>query len=236
MSALALALAAACLAGPLPTPSASAAVENRIWWSSSLRLRAIADVGKALSAPLPDEFPVRIDGGEVSIRTCRDFLKIATKSFDTEDDTDWNAIWYQGMRCLALDWLGRAKAPTKTFIGELDWSKIELSDLPPELALPISPEETRSVRQAAAACKSLHDVEARARITRRKGDEITVSGAGWSGTITLLGRGDFDDDGVEDLMVKRTGGVRRGTAVESSLFLLTKTPDRGCVRVVRQVR
>jgi len=62
-----------------------------------------------------------------------------------------------------------------------------------------------------------------------------VSGAGWSGTITLLGRGDFDGDGVEDLMVKRTGGVQRGTAVESSLFLLTRTPDRGCVRVVRQV-
>ena len=232
--ALALALAAACLAGP-PTASSSVVVESRLWWSSSLGLRAIADVGKALSAPLPDEFPVRVNGGEASIRTCRDFLGIATKSFDTENDADWNALWYQGMRCLALDWLGKAKAATKTFIGELDWSKIELSDLPPNLGLPISPEETRSVKKAGAACRSLQDVEAGARIARRKGDEIAVRGAGWSGTIALLGRGDFDGDGVEDLMVKRTGGVRRGTAVESSLFLLTKTPDRDCLHVVRQV-
>lgn len=235
MSTLAFALTAACLAGTLPPPSGSAAAESRLWWSSSLRLRTIADIGKALSAPLPDEFPVRVDGSESSIRTCRDFLGIATKAFDTEDDADWNAIWHQGIRCLALDWLGKAKAATRTFIGEFDWSKIELSDLPPELGLPISPEQTRSVKKAGAACKSLHDVEPSARITRRKDDEITVRGAGWSGTITLLGRGDFDGDGAEDLMVKRTGGVQRGTAVQSSLFLLTKTPEHGCLHVVRQV-
>jgi hypothetical protein len=51
----------------------------------------------------------------------------------------------------------------------------------------------------------------------------------------LLGPGDFDGVGVEDILVTRTGGAKRGAAVQSSLFLLTKTPDRGCLRVVSQV-
>jgi len=65
--------------------------------------------------------------------------RIATKAFDTEDDADWNAIWHQGTRCLALDLAGKAKAATRTFIGEFDWSKIELSDLPPNSGCPSHP-------------------------------------------------------------------------------------------------
>ena len=234
MTTLWLALAAATLAESLPTAAGPATVENGLWWSSSLQLRAIADIEKNLSVPMSDKFLVRIGETPASVRTCRDFLGIATKSFDTEDDAEWKVIWYQGMRCLALDWLGKAKPAPQTFLGAFNWSKIDLSDLPPELGLQISPEATESVKKASATCKSLRNVEASARITRRKGDEITVRGAGWSGTITLLGRGDFDGDGVEDLMVKRMGAVERGTAAESSLFLLTKTSERGCLRVVRR--
>ncbi len=235
MNVSAVLLAVTCAIGSRPAPPRARALEARVWWSASLRLRSLADVGKALAAPMPDDFPVRVGEKETTVRTCRDFLGIAGKPFDTEDDTDWNAIWYQGMRCFALDWLSRARPAARSFFAGFDWSKVRLTDLPPELGLPISPEERRTVKQASAACKSLRDLDAGARVVRRKGDDIVVRGRDWAGTLTLLGRGDFDGDGIDDLMIERTGGLRRGTAAAASLFLLSKRSERGCLRVIRRM-
>jgi hypothetical protein len=53
--------------------------------------------------------------------------------------------------------------------------------------------------------------------------------------LTLYSRWDFNSDGIEDLLVEREAGVRKGTAVLSSLFVISRKTEGDCLRVIRKI-
>lgn len=220
---------------PLPGPFAKDPGVRPVWWSPSLQVNSVLDARQQIGAPLGDEFPVLVNGIRRTVRTCRDFLEVVDKKFDTETENDWNVLWAQGVRCVALGLLAAGKPATESHLAGLNWEKITIADLPPELGFAISPDEEAAVRRAAENCRSLRNVDATARISRRKGDTLSVRADSWTGSITLYARGDFNGDGTEDLLVEREAGVRRGTAVLSSLFVITKKADGDCLRVIRRI-
>ena len=206
-----------------------------IWWSPSLTVKSVVDARRQLDGPLGDEFSVRVNGAQRILRTCRDFLAVVDKKVDAETENDWDILWAQGTRCLALSLLVDGRPAIQSHLARFRWEKVTLSDLPPELGFAISPEEEGTVRRAAAACESLGKIDPALRITKRKDDMLSVRAPTWTGSITLYARGDFDHDGIEDLLVERDAAVRRGSATLSSLFVVTRKTDEDCLRVARRI-
>jgi hypothetical protein len=213
---------------------------RQVRWSADLQLSSPVPsvIDSALSGPLPDTFEVWLEGGcgaRRTIRTCTDFLSIAETSFDTENERDWQLLWAQGLRCVALQWLKNAQPATSSLIDDFRLDRHAADKLPPQLALPVAREEVARVRKAAAACRSLKMLEPSTTTTVQSANKITFEAKGWEADVIEYARGDFDGDGFEDLLLRRDGSVKGGSYSRTNVFLLTRTPKDKCLRVVRQM-
>ena len=220
------------------TTRASAEEARQIHLSAELQLSSSAPsvIDSALSGLLPDEFEVRLQGGHGdrrTIRTCTDFLSIADKPFDTDNERDWQLIWAQGLRCVALQWLKNAQPAKISLLDNFRLDRRAAARLPPQLALPAAREEVKRARQAAAACQSLKVLEPSTKTKIHSESKVTFEAKGWKAEVIEYARGDFDGDGFEDLLLRRDGGLKGGSYYRTNVFILTRTPKDKCLRVVR---
>jgi hypothetical protein len=213
---------------------------HRVRLSAELRLPSATPsaIDSALTGPLPDEFEVRFEGrrdDRRTIRTCTDFLAIVDKPFDTDNERDWQLIWAQGLRCVALNWLKSAQPAKISLIDNFHLDRRAAESLPPQLALPVAREEVERARKAAAACQSIKILEPSTKTKVRSKTRITFEGQGWEAEVIEYARGDFDGDGFEDLLLRRDGGLKGGSYHRTNVFILTRTPKDKCLRVVREM-
>jgi hypothetical protein len=66
-------------------------------------------------------------------------------------------------------------------------------------------------------------------------DEFMAKDDGWEATVSLYARGDFDGNGIEELLLRRDGTLLEGTYRNHSLFILTRSSNHGPLRVVRKI-
>jgi hypothetical protein len=204
-------------------------------WAEELRLRSLADVDNVLTLPL-GEMPdaVMEDQTVRSIRTCKDILAILKLKFTLSPDNriSWDSLESESVRCLALDVLKTAKPASSSFLGGFHFSAATVFRLPVRFALVFSDDQEKLLVKAEAACTSWAKYDPSLRV-RVKGEEGTVTTDGWTGRIVQYARGDLDGDGIEDLMFLREGEVTGGTAALSTLFIVTQTSAKSCLRVIR---
>jgi hypothetical protein len=230
-------LGAALALCPAGTTQARAEATRQIRLSAELQLPSPASsaIDSALAGSLPDEFEVRLEEGRGerrTIRTCTDFLAITDKPFDTDNERDWQLIWAQGLRCVALKWLKNAQPAKRSLIDDFHLDRRAAQRLPPQLALPVAREEVERAQKAAAACQSVKVLEPSTKTKVRSESKITFEGKGWEAEVIEYARGDFDGDGFEDLLLRRDGGLKGGSYRLTNIFILTRTSqDRG-LRVV----
>jgi len=155
--------------------------------------------------------------------------------FELENAVDWPVWWQQGTRCFALDALKQARPALRTNLGWFQLSKVAIAKLPARLALLQSPDELQEVAAAEKACHSWGRFDKTLKVRVQPPDGAALRSEGWSGRLTLYARADIDGDGLEDLLVRRDGQARGGTAAESRVFVVTQTSPAECPRVAREM-
>jgi hypothetical protein len=73
------------------------------------------------------------------------------------------------------------------------------------------------------------------RIQVHSKDEFTAKGDLWEANVALYARGDFDGNGIEELLLRKDGALLQGTYRDHCLFILTRTSNQGPLRVVREI-
>ena len=125
---------------------------------------------------------------------------------------------------MILDQLWRAKPSRSSYVSDLAWNEHVLSILPPQLAITVSADSERAAVAAAAQGKNwaAFDPSVTAALSSKGPDQIVVTGNGFSEQLILWGRGDFNRDGVEDLLVQSLDTLTQGTYRNTRLFVLTR--------------
>ena len=139
--------------------------------------------------------------------------------------------------CLVLQQLWSAKPARTSYLHELQWDARVLPLLPPQLAITVSAESERAARAAAGRGQTWRDFDpsAAAEAGARGLDEIVVTGKGFVERLILWGRGDFNGDGLEDLLVQSLDTLTEGTYRNTRLFVLTRRTAEGPLSVVRSL-
>lgn len=243
-------LSICCLIGLSVSVFASETVDHgTVYLSPRLGLATPQDLIADIERPFDEPFYVAVRSKETrsksEIKNCRDYINLsrsATVEAATEQET--RALRHEGIRCLALEELLHAKPAKQSFLPN-DLKTISVRDLPPQLSLPVSPEESARTLHFASNGQSIADLEPGTRIQAGilkggkivpgKQDAFTIVGNGWSANVTLYGRGDFNGDGIEDLLLRRDGWLAEGTYSISELFVLTKTKPGEVLHVLRSL-
>lgn len=133
------------------------------------------------------------------------------------------------VECTILDQFWRAKPARSSYLSDLVWNERVLSMLPPQLAITISLDSERAAGAAAAQGKNwpAFDPSVTAVPSSKGPDQIVVTGNGFSEQLILWGRGDFNGDGIEELLVQSLDTLTQGTYRNTRLFVLTRRAVNG---------
>jgi len=139
--------------------------------------------------------------------------------------------------CLVLEELWSAKPARASYLHDLPWDARVLPLLPPQLAITVSAESERAASAAAGRGGTWGDFDpsVATEAGARGPDEIVVTGKGFVERLILWGRGDFNSDGLEDLLVQSLDTLTEGTYRNTRLFILTRRSADRPLEVVRSL-
>ncbi|MEQ1565054.1 MAG: hypothetical protein ABMA64_05405 [Myxococcota bacterium] len=179
-----------------------------------------AGVEEQLRAPFDaDWVGVEPDGEQVVARSCAERLAHPAASEWAEYRTAAGADAF--VRCAALGAL-RGVAPATTPL-DLEWGPEVLDQLPPTVGWTVAEDAAAAALEAERAGHSWRSVDPSVRATVEAGS-LQVRGDGFYGSLTLLGRGDVDRDGSEDLVLSARLAADGGSLRIVRVQVVGRTP------------
>jgi hypothetical protein len=220
-----LSLSAPALAEEPPYP---------VWWSPVLELDSIEGIDARLARhiwPGDDEgLPLSKGMGEAREETsavnCIELERLVADGFEGIGSNGFGLQLNIQALCRGIEAMRRAQPAERSYLREflLDEEAIHLL---PAMA-DISPSCDYQCRQWVANERRipLSRFEPVIRVIVKSDERIRIRTIDWVSIVTILGRGDFNGDGLDDLLVMINGGSMSGTWGGAELYLLSRdAPD-----------
>lgn len=178
-----------------------------------------------LEARLAEEWQdaLQVTNGQrtVEARSCRTLLSLGS-TYETVVASEFNVYQDREAQCRAAALLVRAQPAKTSFLHGFALDAQAPNRLPAALAFSVSPEDDERVAQATARDEPWSAVE-----EVRLLEQVSVSearfGAGASEqSLTIVGQGDVNGDGLEDLLLLSRGRLTEGSLKSTRLLLLTQ--------------
>ncbi len=217
----------------LPARYSTGAASYPVLYGAQLKVSSRQQLEQRLHAPF-----VEGTAHPAGISNCVQLLDRRRQSSQSQaSDREIQAERSTLVDCMILDQLWRAKPARSSYLSDLAWNEHVLSSLPPQLAITVSTESERAVDAAAAQGKNwpTFDPSVTAAPSSKGPDQIVVTGNGFSEQLILWGRGDFNGDGIEDLLVQSLDTLTQGTYRNTRLFVLTRRAANGQLSLVRSL-
>jgi hypothetical protein len=237
-------LAALWLASAAPAPAAAEEFEggppHPVWWSPMLELDSLEAIDARLARhiwPGDDEgLPLAKWDGEIreeaSAVNCIELERLVAAGFSGISSNDFGLQLLNQALCRGIEALGRAQPAETSYLRDfvLDEEAIHLL---PAMAK-ISPSCDYQCRQRVANERRipLSRFEPVIQVIVKSEEQIRIRTIDWVSIVTILGRGDFNGDGVDDLLVLINGGSMSGTWGGAELYLLSRDAPSAILFVV----
>jgi hypothetical protein len=216
--------------------------KNAICWAPELQLRTLTDIENRLARPWDYPLEVHSRYGRQKQTTaqkptlmtnCLSYFDLTTEGFEASPIKDQQDL---GADCYALRALQQAVPAQHTYLSDFHLNEQAVNYLPPDLGLIISRDDVEKARSANAKGLSWRTVTPPSKVTVENNDTILVEGDGWHVRVKVMARGDFNRDGIEDLLVKTRGWLSEGSYEAVRLLLLTRTQAGGRLSLVQEYR
>jgi hypothetical protein len=219
------------------------AAENEpypVWWSDKLELESLDRVEARLRRDLwpdsPDGFPLfkSTSDNHVTVEghSCESLSRLTEEGYSALSTNDRWALNHVLSECRAIAMLGRAKPAQVSHLRDFVMSAGALDYLPALVNLYPS---CSSICYAVAANERgipFTTLEVPLAIDLTSDDEMTVWTTGWMAHLTVMARGDFTADGLDDMLLISSGGATEGSWKTAHLFLMTRDAPGTVLRVV----
>jgi hypothetical protein len=173
------------------------------------------------------EDALQITNGQrtVEARCCLALLDLDA-TYETVVPSEFNVFQDLEAQCRAAALLVRAQPSKTSFLHAFALDAQAPNRLPAAHAFTVSPEEELRVSQAAARGESWSAVEDVHLVGQVSADEARFGANASEQTLTILGHGDVNGDGVEDLLLLNRGRLTEGSLKGTRLLVLTQVSDK----------
>jgi hypothetical protein len=206
----------------------------KVRWTSALALNSLEEIDQRLATPW--EYPLDVSrfSGKLEkavIANCLSYFDLTRQGFES---TPFTYQLVLGADCHALRALSQAVSAQRTHLAGLQLDEKVINDLPPDLSLVLSKDDARKVAAAHKEGRSWREFQPITRVTRENSHTMLVEGHGWKVRMEIYAFGDFNGDGVEDILVKTHGWLTEGTYAATRLLVLTRFQDSGRLHLVTE--
>ncbi len=211
-----------------------------VWWSAELELGSLEQVEARLRRDLWLDFPEGLKlykaqgDGHVTVqaRNCNSLIRLSEQGYYGGGSSDIFVQHYHLSVCRAIALLGQAKPARTSHLRDFVLNVGAVRYLPALVNLHPS---CHSICQAYFGNKRgvpLADFEDFERIeVTNEGSLIVWTGA-WRVNMSLVARGDFTADGLDDILLVSDGGATEGTLGAADLYVLTRDKPGAVLRVI----
>lgn len=156
-----------------------------------------------------------------SLNTCKDYFANRTPELRALREYGQSAFAELQMACEATRLLLAARTSTESFLPSSVLDENTPQRFPKEFALVTSASE-REKLMADPKLAVWGDVDEIVEVDKKSAHEVRYTAAdGGEQTLSELGRGDFNQDGVEDVLVRSHDSVQGGSYANVRLFVLS---------------
>lgn len=228
-------------------PDAGDEAPYPVWWSSELALDTLDDIDDRMSIEFPrDQWTIVVRSRDMDKAIIDDCVSLASLG-STYDPWFSNPISNENVRyyflaadCEALAMLKEATAANKSYLRDFVFSPKALEFLPALMidhwtALPSVKEMcelTCDILHANAKEIPWSRYEDVSLIDVRSEDNMAVWARGRGVRLTIVGRGDFDGDKIDDILIKRHFLSPRQAWARTDVILLTRHSWDAVMRVL----
>lgn len=196
-----------------------------------VRLDSVWDIRSAMAQPWYGEFAM---AGEVgTLASCSEYFHVQNLALHPADPTDEAPFSVLTRMCDASAAILGARRAKRSHLDSLSLDAALPAMLPAEFALDVSVSEREQLRQRSPEA-NWADVE---EITGAEscGEHCVVYlSEGVRQEVRLLARGDFDGDGLADVMLSCRDSVEDGSYSALRMFLLTRRRVGGDLELLRE--
>ena len=210
-------------------------------WSPSLDLQSLDEIDHRMQQPLWDDvgitvaFRLRfISAGQAPepiepepIISCTDHQRIEGTSYQTASQSEQNHLAIFAATCAAFNQFRHARPAHKSYVSEFRLDKAAADYLPAAIAIAIGSRQQHDIDEAGARGQSWRQWRA-----GKDGELLSVRSDGNNGAlyqwtrgesrVEILERGDFNDDGRQDLLLLVTQWPGYGHGAKAKAMLVTR--------------
>ena len=201
-----------------------------VWWSPVLELDSLDDIDERLARALWRETDegmplIKIDGDkreDVTASSCVELIRFDEQGYFGAGSHDQWVQQYLLAQCRAIEWLRRARPAERSFLREFVLDEEAIHLLP--AMVDISPSCDFLCRQNVANERRipLGKFEPVFRVTVTSNEEIEIRTLGAETDLSILARGDFNEDGLDDLLLLASTGATEGTWAGAEIYLVSR--------------
>ncbi|MGH8085992.1 MAG: hypothetical protein ACREPV_12065 [Lysobacter sp.] len=182
--------------------------------------------------------PEGSSGGErFSLRSCADYLRVADRRVRPADDpTAWVPFMDRALTCQAARLILDAQPATTSHVRSMAFDKTLPERLPWQVAMIISGGERERI--AAERADALWSEALFAPLTEFSacGDHCAIYGdEGGDQEVQLVAHGDFNTDGIEDVLIRSFDSVKGGSYRAVRMLVLTRRSADGDYELLEQL-
>lgn len=200
----------------------SSGYKMEVLLSEPIIIRDRNDLQKALSAPWYAEMTVlgTKSSKEILLKNCKSYLSLATEKTHPLRENEISAFLELAMMCRSTELLLNAKIPVKSNIPNDFINEFLPEKLPATIAFQTSTAEAKK-NAIDRTKKYWSDINQRLKYKAISTEKAKYSGSSGVQTIALVGKGDFNGDGLEDILINSRDVVDGGSYFNLRLFALS---------------
>ncbi len=211
-----------------------------VWWSDKLELESLDQVVARLRRALWPDFPEGMKlyktqgAGHITAqgRNCNSLRKLSQEGYYGSNSSDIGVQNYHLSVCRAIALLGQAQPAHTSHLRDFMLNTEAVRYLPPLVNLQASCHQVCQAYFANRRRVPLTEFEDIERIEVANEDSLIVWTLGWRVKMSLIARGDFNSDGMDDILLVSHGGATEGTMRGADLYVLTREKPAAVLRVL----
>ncbi len=231
-----------------PAKSVAGQEVLRVRWTRHVELARLADIDATLDRPVvtangrealvmmpPQTFRWnKKPGPPVCVTTVRDYLRWRGAGYGPADNYQIAVESWFAAASVPVRFFKPAKDAQVSYVSDFDLTSRPLA-LPAMLGPFLSPDEERRVEDAAAEGKTWRQIWPGSKWQVHDADQISVEADGLLTTILLLGWGDFDHDGVEDILLHVANHATQASFRSYRHVVVTRRDKDGPMEIVSEI-
>jgi len=204
--------------------------------AKNVKVNTIKDIREIIDKEWYAEFSV-VDPAKPEITfpisSCGTYIEQANEELYPLPLMDYAAFLYITTMCDATNIIANGKPARKTFLNTFKFNDSLPDTLPAQLALIISVSESKRLlsNKSIKYWSQITKISSTVKIGPNHVKYIDESG---TQELELVARGDFNGDGIEDMLITSHDSVKGGSYSATRLFLLTRLTLKGDIIFLKQ--